>query len=347
MFDKRGKTVYGILTKKRSITTLPRKRINRMSCSGDITKNKTPQEPSQRARKETRQEPPHKTLCEQQETPRGPRRRVSCTGRLMIGLVIALVLGHLLITLLDAKVFHGPCVDAVMTGCGPGQLEIDSLEYRIVPESNEIVMTWTESVTRRTLPFGKAQIKTPGETFEHNIPLDPLPPELARCYLDVTVAPDARPVGRGRHMNTDCWIPCFLLNENDSRTEPEKIKADQRHDLPSDMVFHMRVRPEDLDVLSHEFLLSATPGHHITVQMFPTGVEEDGRRVMYMTRDGSESRLYWDKRVEPRIEAHRNLKPTPLQKCWRLICLPVATLGDEILLAVFLFMAVTHLKLHP
>ena len=271
------------------------------------------------------------------ETPGKPRGKGSC----LLKLLIAILAGHLIVTILDATLFHGVLVEQFLFESGAGQLEIDNLVYHIVPEQNEIVMTWTESVTRRTRPFGKTQTKMNEETFERHIPLDPLPPELVRCYIDVTVDPGAHPVGLGRYDGIPAQIPAFW-EWNVTRTEPEAIHADQCHDLPPDMVFHITIRPEDIGVLSREFFLSARPEWHISMIMFPYAVEEDGRRVMYMTRNGSEHRLYWNEWIAPRIEAHRNLKPTFLQRCQQLICLPVAALGDEILLGAILFGLIAH-----
>lgn len=101
--------------------------------------------------------------------------------RKMILLIILAV--HLVFTVLDACVFHGPFAEWLINATGPGYLTINHLEYRIRPRQNDIVMSWTETVMH-----GARQGKE--ETFTRSIPLDPLPPEFARCYVEVTVDPD-------------------------------------------------------------------------------------------------------------------------------------------------------------
>ena len=102
-------------------------------------------------------------------------------------LVLLIVLTiHLTFTVLDAFVFRGPCARDWMNSTeDTGHIEIDRLEYHIVPERNEIVMTWEEPVIRNRSHWGEA------EKHSRTIPMDPLPPEFARCYVDVTVDPDA------------------------------------------------------------------------------------------------------------------------------------------------------------
>ena len=49
---------------------------------------------------------------------------------------------HLVFTVVDSCVLHGPCADRFMSRIGPGRLEIGGLGYRIEPEQNEIVLNW-------------------------------------------------------------------------------------------------------------------------------------------------------------------------------------------------------------
>ena len=80
-----------------------------MNRPDDTKAPETPLEPRQKSRQEPQLETRQESL---QEPQRKPRRWKSCLARLLIGLLIA----HLAVTVLDAKYFHGPCMDKLMKG---------------------------------------------------------------------------------------------------------------------------------------------------------------------------------------------------------------------------------------
>ena len=204
--------------------------------------------------------------------------------------VLLIVLAvHLIFTLLDACSFHGPCACWLIEATGPGQLVIDHLEYRVRPRQNEIVMTWTESVIRGRSHWGE------GEKHSRSIPLDPLPPEFARCYVDISVDPDA-PAMFPMPFNTDLLAPIPYLSEgNVIGTDPEIPPGARRQELPPDMVVHLRVRPKDVPALSKQFHLTIRKQKFFVTArtlMVPYPNAGNGRREMLMTTTRDDERPY-------------------------------------------------------
>ena len=200
---------------------------------------------------------------------------------------------HLVFTLLDACSIQGPCAHWLIESTGPGQLVIDHLEYRVRPRQNELVMTWTESVIR-----GRS-IWREGEKQSRTIPLDPMPTEFARCYVDVTVDPDA-PAMFPMPFHAEYLAPIpYLGEENVIGTDPD-ISTGSGH-LPPDMVVHLRVRPEDVSALSEQFYV--TISKYNGTLMVPYSKSGNGLREMLMTPDGNErpysNELLWDAESRP------------------------------------------------
>lgn len=258
-------------------------------------------------------------IVDPNESPDGedPRRK-------MILLIVLAV--HILFTGLDACVFHGTFANWLIDATGPGKLMIENLEYRIKPRQNEIVMSWTETVMR-----GARQGKE--ETFTRSIPLEPLPPEFARCYVEVTVNPYASPAGTTYYINTNT-MPEFGEN-NVIRTEPEHLTEEDRGEdyLPPDMVFHLAVRPEDLHILSHEFIVTAKiDGYKISRVLFPlSGRRNDSRREMLLST--TELSPYYDE-LKEKIEANRYKRPSIGGMLLRIVLMPIVAIPDYVMLIV-------------
>ena len=213
-------------------------------------------------------------------------------SRRKIILLIVLAV-HLVFTVLDACVFHGPIAAWLINATGPGRLIVENTEYRFRPRQNEIVMTWTESVIRNRSHWGK------GEKHSRTIPLDPMPTEFARCYVDVTVDPDA-PAMFPMPFHAEYLAPIpYLGEENVIGTDPE-IAPGQ---LPKDMVIHLRVRPEDVSALSEQFYVRIS--QYDGTLLVPYSKAGNGRREMLMTtpRDDDPrpyyNELLWDAESRP------------------------------------------------
>ena len=237
--------------------------------------------------------------------------------RKMILLIVLAV--HLVFTVLDACVLHCMYASWLINVTGPGHLIVSNPEYRIKPRQNEIVMSWTETVIH-----GARQGKE--EKFTRSIPLDPMPPEFARCYVEVTVDPDAPPVRNSR-------MPVFEEN-NVIRTEPEPLTWAQAENLPPDMVFHLAVRPEDLQILSHEFIVTAgVGGYKISRILFPlSGSRNDSRREMLLSR--TERYPFFDDLNES--EVHWQKKPSVGGMLLRIILMPIVSIGDYFALILYI-----------
>ena len=241
-------------------------------------------------------------------------------------LLIVLVI-HLAFTLLDAFVFRGPCARDWMNSTeDTGHIEIDRLEYHIVPERNEIVMTWEEPVIRNRSHWGEA------EKHSRTIPLDPLPPEFARCYVDVTVDPDAPAMIQMPYGGDEYLAPIPYFDEgNVIATDPEIPPGPGHRQLPPDMVVHLRVRPEDVPALSEQFHLTIRKQKFsVTARtlMVPYPNAGNGRREMLMTTTRDDERPYhlelWD---EAKSRPHKMpSKVGPMLV--RIVLLPLVVIPD-------------------
>ena len=256
--------------------------------------------------------------------PSTPDRKKSHWKKILILLIVLAI--HLTFTVFDAFVFRGPFArDLLRATADTGHVEIDRLEYHIVPERNEIVMTWTETVILNRSHWGEA------EKHSRTIPLDPLPPEFARCYVDVTVDPDA-PAMTQMPFGAEYLAPIPYLDEgNVIATDPEIPPGARRQELPPDMVVHLRVRPKDVPALSKQF--------HVTIRkqkfsvtartlMVPYPNAGNGRREMLMTTTRDDERPYI---IELRQEAQSRPHKMPSKvgpMLARVVLLPIAVIPD-------------------
>ena len=234
---------------------------------------------------------------------------------------------HLVFTVFDACVFHGPGASWLMRATGPGRLAVENTEYRVRPRQNEIVVTWTESVLRDRYHWGK------GEQHSRTIPLDPMPSELARCYVDVTVDPDAPAMIPMMHFNAEEIAPMtFFGEENVIGTEPEEIPTDQRL-LPPDLVVHLRVRPEDVSALSEQFYLCFHNGGTI---MLPYSKAGNGRRVMLMATYRYDPKPFYDE-IRREAESRPHKMPSRVGGMLeRIVLMPFAVIPDYVLDILFI-----------
>jgi len=253
-----------------------------------------------------------------------PDRKKSSWKKVLILLIVLAI--HLTFTVFDAFVFRGPYARSFIRDSeDTGHIEIDRLEYHIVPERNEIVMTWEESVIRNRTHWGEA------EKHSRTIPLDPLPPEFARCYVDVTVDPDA-PAMTQMPPGAEYLAPTPYLDEgNVIGTDPEIPPGARRQELPPDMVVHLRVRPEDVPALSEQFHLTIRKQKFsVTARtlMVPYPNAGNGRREMLMTTTRDDERPYhlelWD---EAKSRPHKMpSKVGPMLV--RIVLLPLVVIPD-------------------
>ncbi len=239
---------------------------------------------------------------------------------------------HLAFTVVDSCVLHGPCADWFMSRIGPGRLVIGGLGYRIEPEQNEIVLNWGEQVRQRDFHFDE-----PGVGYSEHIPLDPLPPDLTRCYVEVTVDPEAPPVVEKRFDTIMRGATPYFEPENIIGTDPATLTAEQAVDLPPDMVFRLRVRPEDVPVLSREFILKANPGTPIEKMLFPCpGEPLEGRCTMVMSK--TETGPYYLATLKQKIVDHTYNPVSILRMIPVVVLMPIAVIPDylaELFLLIF------------
>ena len=254
-----------------------------------------------------------------------PDRKKSHWKKVLV-LVIVLAI-HLAFTLLDAFVFRGPFArDWIRSTEDTGHIEIDRLEYHVVPERNEIVMTWTEPVILNRSRWGEA------EKHSRTIPLDPLPPEFARCYVDVTVDPDAPAMIQMPYGGDEYLAPIPYFDEgNVIGTDPEIPPGPRRQELPPDMVVHLRVRPKDVPALSKQFHLTIRKQKFFVTAgtlMVPYPNAGNGRREMLMTTTRDDERPY---RLELWEEAKSRPHKMPSKvgpMLARIVLLPIVVIPD-------------------
>ena len=242
-------------------------------------------------------------------------------------ILIAILIVHFLFTLFDAFVFQGPAAYKLLHVTGPGTRYVTDPEYRIRPKQNEIVMNWTESVYD---PWAETMGKE--TSFTREIPLDPLPPELARCRLEVTVDPTAprvrrprsRPSRRGPPSVSSMSVkaPSFDAG-NLIGTEPENLSLSLLG--AGNPVIRLKVHPADERVLSHEFILSINPrgGEHTLV--FPYSVGADGRREVIVSTSGPNP---FESELANRSTEFGLKTPSPGRMFKRIVMMPLAAIPD-------------------
>ena len=254
-----------------------------------------------------------------------PEKKKSSWKKVLILLIVLVI--HLAFTLLDAFVFRGPCARDWMNSTeDTGHIEIDRLEYHIVPERNEIVMTWEEPVIRNRSHWGEA------EKHSRTIPLDPLPPEFARCYVDVTVDPDAPAMIQMPYGGDEYLAPIPYFDEgNVIATDPEIPPGPRRQELPPDMVVHLRVRPKDVPALSEQFHLTIRKQKFFVTAgtlMVPYPNAGNGRREMLMTTTRDDERPYrlelWEEAKSRPHKMPSKVGPTIV----RIVLLPIVVIPD-------------------
>ncbi len=279
------------------------------------------------------------------ETQKKPRKKMRLWKKILLGLLII----HLLFTVVDALWLHGPGVSDVFRYLGETQLTVSDLRYRIDPQTNELAITWTESFDTSILPvpvyslsvWPKIHRKT--EPCERRIALDPLPEEIVRCFVDVTVTPDAPPPRTMPPLAGPLGdLGPWFTEEHAVLVEPSESQDMISYELPPDMVFRLTVRPEDVPQLSGMFIMTPRLGGHPSfLIMIPQPGEQDGRRVMFLSRRGAggATPYYEDLCVKWRQEME-DLSREPdgfLTVCWKILWLPLAALPDWIWGAYGLF----------
>ena len=166
-----------------------------------------------------------------------------------------------------------------------------------------------------------------------------MPPEFARCYVDVTVDPDA-PAMFPMPFNTDMLAPIpYLGEENVIGTDPE-IPLGPGHPLPPDMVVHLRVRPEDVSALSEQFYI--TISKYDGTLMVPYSKAGNGRREMLMTPNGDERPYYNDLLWEAESRPHK--MPSRFGGMLeRIVLMPFVVFPDYVFLILKLFVVIRML----
>ena len=275
------------------------------------------------------------------ETQKKPRKKRRLWKKILLGLLAV----HLLFTVIDALWLHGPGVSGVFQYLGETQLTVSDLRYRIEPETNELAITWTESFDTSILPVPVyslsvwAKIHRKTEPCERRIALDPLPEEIVRCFVDVTVTPDAPPPRTmpplaGALGDLGPWF----TEEHAVLVEPSESQDMISYELPPDMVFRLTMRPEDVSLLSDMFVMTPRLGeYHSSLIMIPQPGEQDGRRVMYLARKGGGGYTPY---YEDLCVKWRQVSQEPdgfLTVCWKILWLPLAALPDWIWGAYGLF----------
>jgi len=277
------------------------------------------------------------------ETQKKPRRKMRLREKILLGLLII----HLVFTVIDVLWLCGPCVSAVLQYLGETQLTVSDLRYRIEPETNELVITWTESFDTSILPIPVysipvwAKIHEKTEQPERRIPLDPLPEEMVRCFVDVTISPDAPPPQMQAPLAGPLgYLGPRFVEEHAVLVEPREFTFEQLYHLPPDMVFRLTVRPEDVPRLSGMFVMTPRLGEYPSfLIMIPQPGEQDGRRVMYLPGGEGATPFFEDLGTRWHLEREK-LSQEPdgfLTVCWKILWLPLAALPDWIWCAYALF----------
>ena len=168
----------------------------------------------------------------------------------------------------------GCAVYSVISDLGTTETNFSDYRYEMSPDRDEIVFTSKRTKEYNYLPFyGFLHHKPAWTSFsdvEERIPLDPLPKELSRCSMIVEPDPDAPPPrflappfapadegsSVGEAVLTD--MRNFLLLDGDGFSQYadgifEFAVVSDELPLHEGGMFHLRVRPKDMQYLAKPF----------------------------------------------------------------------------------------------
>ena len=253
-------------------------------------------------------------------------------------------LRHLLFAVIVAAV--GLCC----TGCfcaetwkyvGTTTVSRAGYHWELSPEKDAIVASAKMKTAYNYLPFyGHGVLSheypawTISDAYEKSFPLDPLPSELVRFYLDVEPDPDAKPVWWVDWYKTK--IPCFQDNPAERVGDAPESAQNERW-IADGETFRLRVRPEDMAVLSEPFVITIRDRNSsITTLFLLIPCAQEGNRYTMVTGRDTDFDAYLNpldgKAV---VQTLGEREAGPFGWCFRILAFPPAIVADTILLPYY------------
>ncbi len=233
------------------------------------------------------------------------------------------------------------CSKASMKWTGRKEVRFKNIEYELSPDKQELILTyererkwyviplaWICFEIMRDVPPAMSSV----QTFEKHISLDPMPDELAKKYVDVTVDPAAPKKRYHSHWTDmpyfDYHFLQFVVRPNDPfkdfKTYEDFLKV-----YPQ-FLYKATVHPDELSDLSEPWVQSGPS------PMIFYG--RDGDRYIYI----SPVRSGWYGVDFPPREDYSGydrkeylvMKADSFDWCWKVIWAPVGLVADVVLLPV-------------
>ena len=213
--------------------------------------------------------------------------------------------------------------------------------WELSPEKDAIIASAKMKTAYNYLPFyGHGVLShdcpawTISDAYEKRFPLDPLPSDLVRFYLDVEPDPDAKPVWWVDWYKTK--IPCFQGAPAERVGDAPESARNERW-IADGETLRLRVRPEDMAVLSEPFVITIRDRNsNITTLFLLISCAQEGNRYTMVTGRDTDFDAYLNpldgKAV---VQALGEREAGPFGWCFRILALPPAIVADTILLPYY------------
>ena len=221
--------------------------------------------------------------------------------------------------------------------------------WELSPEKDAIVASAKMKTAYNYLPFyGHGSFShhypawTISDAYEKRFPLDPLPSDLVRFYLEAEPDPDAKPVWWVDWYKTK--IPCFQDTPAERVGDVPESAADTRW-IADGETFRLCVRPEDMAVLSEPFVITIRDRNsNITTLFLLIPCAQEGNRYTMVTGRDTDFDAYLSpldgKAV---VQTLGEREAGPFGWCFRILALPPAFVVDVLFSPAYLAMGIKHL----
>ena len=250
-----------------------------------------------------------------------------------------------------AVILFGTGCFCVETLKNVGTTTVSRAGYRweLSPEKDAIIASAKMKTAYNYLPFyghGTLSHRYPAWTisdaYEKRFPLEPLPSDLVRFYLEAEPDPDAKPVWMVDWYKTH--IPCFQDNPAERIGDAPESAKNERW-IADGETFRLRVRPEDMAVLSEPFVITIQDRNTniTTLFLLIPCAQEAGRYTMVTGRSTDFDAYLSPLDGEADVRKLGEHEAGPFGWCFRILALPPAFVVDVLFSPAYLAMGIAHL----
>ena len=221
--------------------------------------------------------------------------------------------------------------------------------WELSPEKDAIVASAKMKTAYNYLPFyGHGVLSHPypawtiSHAYEKRFPLDPLPSDLVRFYLEAEPDPGAKPVWMVDWYKT--YIPCFQDNPAERVGDAPEPARNERW-IADGETLRLRVRPEDMAVLTEPFVITVRDRNSsITTLFLLVPCEQEGSRYTVVTGRSTDFDAYLSPLDgEAVVQELGEREAGPFGWCFRILALPPAFVVDVLFSPAYLAMGIKHL----